>query len=475
MSISSDVSNVPGQLLARVEREEERTKPSPLAAAVESVESQWDIPTKRMVVLILLIAGVGVFWISRPVIPMLVVGGIGAYLLSPIVDFCERLLIPRAVTTIILYFLVFIGLILLPVFLVPVLLDQLQVLSDFDVNRTAFVFIHWVSQRLGSLPESIEVLGFVVPLGQSFQEIEQNLQQYLVVPTLAEVLGYIQQVIGAATTVVGSTALFSLSVVGGIVQVFVTFFVTFFLSLYLTKDAPAIRAYIQGLFPRSYESELVELLRQIAHVWQSFFRGQLALCIIIGVVTGLALQVVGMPGALILGIVAGALEVIPSLGPTLAMIPAVIVALIQGSDVLAVYGISNFGFALITVAIYFIIQQLENSIVVPRVIGSSVNLHPVVVICGVVIGFNLAGIWGAFFAAPVIASFRVLGSYIHAKLLDYPPFLGHRLPPVRPRRPFIYRRTVKGEDRILATPPPRPASGGQAASVKTARTPSADA
>jgi predicted PurR-regulated permease PerM len=350
------------------------------------------------------------------------------------------------------------------------LLQQLRVLSDFDVNRTVFIFIRWISERLSGMPDSIPVFGTEVPLGQSFQEIERNLQQYLVVPTLAEVLGYIQQLIGTATTVVSSTALFGLSVVGGIVQVFVTFFVTFFLSLYLTKDAPLIRAYIQGLFPRSYQSELVELLRQVGHVWQSFFRGQLALCIIIGVVTGLSLQIVGMPGALILGIVAGALEVIPSLGPTMAMIPAVIVALIQGSDVLAVYGITNFGFAIITVAIYFIIQQLENSIVVPRVIGSSVNLHPVVVICGVVIGFNLAGIWGAFFAAPVIASFRVLGSYIHAKLLDYPPFLGHRLPPARPRRPFIYRRTVKGDDLSPQASSLRPgAGGGQPASAKAPR------
>lgn len=451
MSISSEVSGVPGAMVARMERDEEITKAASLSAASEGAESKWDVPTKRMVVLILLIVGLIVFWLSRPVIPMLVAGGIGAYLLSPIVDFCERLLIPRSISTIVLYLLVFVGIILLPIFLVPVLLQQLQVLSDFEVNTTALIFIRWISERLNSLPDTIELFGYIVPIGRSLTEIERNLQQYLVLPTLSELLGYIQQLIGTATTVVGSTALFGLSVVGGIVQVFITFFVTFFLSLYLTKDAPLIRAYIQDLFPRSYQSELVEVLRQIGHVWQSFFRGQLALCIIIGLVTGLSLQAVGMPGALILGIVAGAFEVIPSLGPTLAMIPAVIVALIQGSDVLAAYGITNLGFAIITVAIYFIIQQLENSIIVPRVIGSSVNLHPVVIICGVVIGFSIAGIWGAFFAAPVIATFRVLGSYVHAKLLDYPPFQGHRLPPVSPRRPFIYRRTVKG-DALTAQP-----------------------
>jgi predicted PurR-regulated permease PerM len=248
-----------------------------------------------------------------------------------------------------------------------------------------------------------------------------------------------------------------IAVVGGIVQVFVTFVLTFFLSMYLTKDAPLIRTYVQGLFPRAYQTELGGLLTGVGQIWQSFFRGQIALCITVGAITGLALQIIGMPGALILGIVAGALEIIPSLGPTLAMIPAVIVALIQGSDVLDVYGISNFGFALITLAVYFIIQQLENSIIVPRVIGSSVNLHPVVVICGVVVGYHVAGIGGAFLAAPIIASFRVLGSYLHAKLLDYPPFQHYSPPPSRFRRPFTYRRTVKGD-----------ALGGQPATTRAA-------
>jgi hypothetical protein len=148
------------------------------------------------------------------------------------------------------------------------------------------------------------------------------------------------------------------------------------------------------------------------------------------------------------------MEIIPNLGPTLATIPAIIVALIQGSNVLEAHGINNLGFAVITAAIYFIIQQLENTIIVPRVIGNSVNLHPIVVICGVIIGFNLAGIWGAFFAAPVIASLRIVAGYVHAKLLDYPPFHGEPLTLAPARRPHVYRRTVTGDQ--LGALAPRP-------------------
>lgn len=440
MTVSSELSN---QLIARSEPADEVITAASSAVPVYEAGAQWDVATKRTVVVILLVVAVGIVWLSQPIIPMMIIASIVAYLINPIVDLFEYLRVPRGVSTILLFVLVMVGLILLPIILVPILINQLRVLSDFDVQGTAASFITWLSLRLNRLPDAIQIFGYIVPLGHSLQELESNLQQMVVVPTLTDILNYIQQIIGTATTVVGSTAYLGISVVGGIVQFFITFVVTFFLSLYLTKDAPQIRTYVQDLFPRSYQSELIELLRHIGQIWQSFFRGQLILCSTVGIITWIALEIAGMPGALILGLVAGALEVIPSLGPSLAMIPAVIVALIQGSNVLNAYGINNFGFALITVAIYFIIQQMENNIIVPRVIGGSVNLHPLVVMCGVVIGFNIAGIWGTFLAAPVIASLRVMGSYIHAKLLDYPPFPDRNLAQNRPRRQFSYRRMVK--------------------------------
>lgn len=405
--------------------------------------AQWDTATKRTTLVIMFVVAMFALWVSQPIIPLLLFSAIISYLLNPIVDFCERLRIPRNISTVVLFVLLMIGIILLPVFLAPVLIDQLTRLGQFNETVTAAKFINWLSGRLNSLPDTIQFLGNEIAIGNSIQELETNFQQMIVLPTLAEILNSIQQLVGTATNLVGSTAVIGISVVGGIVQVFLTLLVTFFLSLYLTKDAPIIRAYVHGLFPPAYQSELTDLLRRIGHIWQSFFRGQLILCFLIGTVTWIALQIAGMPGALILGIIAGILEVVPNLGPTLAMIPAVIVALIQGSDVLAVYGITNVSFALITVGIYFIIQQMENNIVVPRIIGDSVNLHPIIVICGAFVGFNMAGLLGAFLAAPVIASLRVIGGYVHAKLLDYPPFEGHPLPPPRSRRPFVYRRTVK--------------------------------
>jgi len=136
-------------------------------------------------------------------------------------------------------------------------------------------------------------------------------------------------------------------------------------------------------------------------------------------VVGVILAIVGVRNALILGIIAGVLEIIPNIGPTVAAIPAVLIAYFQGSAHLP---LSNGWFALLVIGLYVVIQQLENNILVPRIIGRSLNLHPLVVIIGVIAGASLAGILGIFLAAPILASLRVVGNYVYSRLLDLEPF-----------------------------------------------------
>ncbi|OUC05933.1 hypothetical protein RY27_24235 [Litorilinea aerophila] len=208
-----------------------------------AASSSWDAATKRTVVVILLVAMVGIFWISRPVLPMLVIAGVVAYLLNPIVDLLERLRIPRSVSTVILFLLGLVAVILTPILLAPILLQQLASLN-FDVPSTAVSFLSWLTRTFNSLPDTVEILGFEVPLDGVTQQFEAGIQNFTFIPTLAEILSYFQQLISTATNVVSSTAAIGVSVVGGIVQFLITFLVVFFLSLYLTKDAPLIREYV---------------------------------------------------------------------------------------------------------------------------------------------------------------------------------------------------------------------------------------
>lgn len=154
-------------------------------------------------------------------------------------------------------------------------------------------------------------------------------------------------------------------------------------------------------------------------MWSAFFRGELTLMLVIGVISWLGLTILGMPGALYLGIIAGLLELIPNLGPIIATIPAAIVALLHGSSYLPV---SPLAMALLVVLFYILVQQLENNLIVPRILGEAVDLPPLVVMTGVLVGATAAGLLGALLVTPIIASAREILHYIYGKMLGKDPF-----------------------------------------------------
>jgi predicted PurR-regulated permease PerM len=112
------------------------------------------------------------------------------------------------------------------------------------------------------------------------------------------------------------------------------------------------------------------------------------------------------------------LEVIPSLGPILATIPAVFLALVFGSAHLPV---ENWVFALIVIAFYVLVQVIENQLLVPYILGDAVDLPPLIVIVGVVIGGSAFGLLGIFLATPVISTGREIFMYLYDKILEPPP------------------------------------------------------
>jgi predicted PurR-regulated permease PerM len=122
---------------------------------------------------------------------------------------------------------------------------------------------------------------------------------------------------------------------------------------------------------------------------------------------------------LVLGITAGLLEVIPNIGPILAVIPAVFSAAIFGSKWIP---LSNFSIVLIVVGAYILIQQLENVLIVPRVMGNALEIHPVAVILGILILSSRIGFIGALIAAPVIGLLKVVLGFIISKLRGEDPY-----------------------------------------------------
>jgi predicted PurR-regulated permease PerM len=153
-------------------------------------------------------------------------------------------------------------------------------------------------------------------------------------------------------------------------------------------------------------------MRLTTSVIGRWIRGQLLLGAVIFVATLIGLMVLAAIGfrefadfAILLALVAGVLELIPIIGPIIAAIPAVLI----GASI-------SPGAALAAVALYTVIQQLENHLLVPKVMGDAVDLHPAVVILSLIVGATLFGLWGAILAAPVVALGRDLYRYAFRRL-----------------------------------------------------------
>ncbi len=208
------------------------------------------------------------------------------------------------------------------------------------------------------------------------------------------------------------------NLVGTVISQAVMIGFIFLASIYISLEANTYRGALLQAAPAAYRPEISILLDRIERVWNAFFHGELILMLVIGVMTTIGLAALGMPGALYLGIIAGLLEIIPNLGPIIAAVPAVIVALMQGSASLP---ISNLAFAGVVILFYILVQQVEDKLIVPRVLGAALELSPLIVMTGIVIGVSVGGILGALLATPVIATGREVLHYIYRKMQEQEP------------------------------------------------------
>jgi predicted PurR-regulated permease PerM len=161
------------------------------------------------------------------------------------------------------------------------------------------------------------------------------------------------------------------------------------ISFYLVIEKNGVERFVKEAVPNNLQPRVLKIVERIQLKLSRWFIGQLSLGFIVGSMSFVGLHLLGVPYALVLGIIAGILELIPYLGPTLSAIPAIIIAFTV-SPILA----------LLTLILYFLIQQFENYLIVPKVMEKSVNLHPVIIIIVILIGGKFAGITGAILAVP---------------------------------------------------------------------------
>lgn len=306
---------------------------------------------KNQIVAALLLVLLGWFLLQiKEILIMFFIAYILMAALMPYVSIMHRHRIPRPVASGIVYIITLFLVVLLVVPIVPFFVTQMHSLF---LNLP--VFIDNVSDLFG------------------FQLKATDLQGY-------------------ATSQLGSISAGAVAITTQAFSVVFSLILIFVLSFYLMIDQARVRRELMAMFPKKQEENILEIVELVEEKLGAWFRGQITLCVFIGFLTWVVLTAIGLPYAIPLAILAGLLEIIPTLGPILAAVPAVIVAL----------SISPL-MALIVVIAYIIIQMLENNLLVPKIMQRAVGLNPIVIILAITIGANLLGILGALLAIPFIA------------------------------------------------------------------------
>lgn len=192
-------------------------------------------------------------------------------------------------------------------------------------------------------------------------------------------------------------------------------------TFYLLKDWHLFREWMIGLAPPGYQGDARRLYGEIRDVWQAYLWGQLVLMALIGVLSGLGSAAIGLQSsAVALGVIAGVLDLIPSVGPVVAMVIAMLVAWFAGAP--GYLPVSNVVYVLIVLGVFTVIQAVENIWFRPRIMGQSLKMHPALVFVGVTGGIAIGGILVGLLIVPLMGTVSVIGAYLRARMFGLDPW-----------------------------------------------------
>lgn len=374
----------------------------------ENESPRWSTNTKIIVVVIFLALLIAVVWRFTSIIRLLTIAAILAYLVNPVVAFIhEQTRLSRGLAIAVVYLTLVASLLTGATVLGVTIFNET---SSFIAQSPALIrnFINLLSEWT-SQTEPIDFFFFeLAPVNVNWDALVNQL------------LGYVEPLASRSGRILTTFATTTIAVLGQL-------FLVIIISVYLTAEIPKLGGYVVRFAQTpGYHKDAERLLGYTKVIWSSYLRGQVILGLIIGVVTAVGLTILGVQSALAIGILAGLLEFVPNLGPIVTAIVAIVVALLQPGNYL---GLTNIQLALAVLVFMIVVQQLENTLLVPRIVGNSLNMHPLLVLLGVLMGASLAGILGAVLAAPILASFKLIGIYTWRKMFDLPPFADESLGP----------------------------------------------
>ncbi|MEK7615175.1 MAG: AI-2E family transporter [Patescibacteria group bacterium] len=329
-------------------------------------EQSISISTGTFVKAILIFLGAWFLWYIREIVAIFVVAIMFASVIDPFADWFARRRIPRGLAVLVVYTILFAIAAIMVITLVPIILEQsVQLVQNLSVTYVGAVdaFVHFQERHQ-----------FVETIVSNLQSFQQNIN-----------------------TSAGSL----FTTVKGFFSGLIALAIVLALTFYMVVEEDSMRKYFRTFAPVEYQPYITELLKKMQAKMGAWLRGQIILGVFVGVGVYIGLSLLGVPYALLLAVIAGLLEIIPYAGPILSLVPAAIIGFAQSP----IHGAA-------VVGLFLLIQQIENHLLVPKIMQSVTGLNPVLSILALLIGVQVGGIVGAILAIPLATMIAVVAEDI---------------------------------------------------------------
>lgn len=253
------------------------------------------------------------------------------------------------------------------------------------------IFVPFISEFrefVKGVPEMVSAVQQLIP------ELEKQYQLNVLPPEIKSFVAKILQDIGEYTL---RLAQFSISAIFSFASTVVELIVVPFITFYMMKSGSSFINGFIHIFPERFHNRLAQLFTEIHFVLNAYIRGQLILSTLMALVVFIGMWALNIPYPLVIGLLAGIVEMIPLIGPIIGAIPPVLLGLLQGSAVMVK-----------VIIFYIIVQQLDGHLVMPKLMGTIIKVHPVSIIAAVLICGHVLGVVGMMAAVPMVAVLQIL-------------------------------------------------------------------
>lgn len=320
----------------------------------------------------------GVFTFIKAILTPFFIAVIISYILNPIVNILNQRKVPRTIAVLLIYSVFLSSLTVIIMNMTPMFVSQIAELNEHmpQMALRAQSFVDGFNQNQ-LLPDSVRN-GF----NHSLTKLENSISM--------AISNYMNQI-------------------GNIINMLFIAFIVPFVAFYILKDFQIIEKTALAIVPREHRKKTIKLLIDIDTALGNYIRGQLLVCVIIGVLAYLGYWLIGMPYALLLASVVAVFNIIPYLGPFFGAAPAIIMASTISLKTLLFVALVNLA-----------VQILEGNVISPQVVGRTLHMHPLFIIFALLVGGEVAGIVGLILAVPFFAVMKVIIQHVFLHYVHKP-------------------------------------------------------